>query len=158
MINRSCSRSPLIVLSVLLAISSLANAAQKTLSLYHAVNDGNFVKRGTVALDATTEEGLKMVVENDISMDAASIEAMVETGIYSLKIVDEKNDHAVMASVPACQLRRANFRCVIQFVHCLYSSSSGAVPISILYLRWHTLSHSRFNNYEFSRSLVLSVV
>mmetsp|Transcript_16271 Transcript_16271/g.25312 ORF Transcript_16271/g.25312 Transcript_16271/m.25312 type:complete len:267 (-) Transcript_16271:1193-1993(-) len=115
-------------LVLLLGLSSVAKGAKKTLSLYHAVNGGDFVKRGIVTLEATKEKGIKAEVQNEIQLDSASIDAMVETGLYQLKVVDDKTGQSVLASVPACQVRRANFRDEI-----ILTLSNKASVLSVAY-------------------------
>jgi len=115
-------------LVLLFALSSVAKGAQKTLSLYHAVNGGDFVKRGIVTLEATKEKGIKAEVKNEIELDSSSIDSMVETGLYQLKVVDDKTGQSVLASVPACQVRRANFRDEI-----ILTLSNKASVLSVAY-------------------------
>jgi hypothetical protein len=106
---------------------------QKSWTLLHSFGDAtaksDFTKRGTIRLSidenaagASTDpaKAVTIEIENEVEFSVADVEAMLEHGWYQLKIVpdDDTKDSksskvpAVRTSVPACQLRRANFRYV----------------------------------------------
>jgi hypothetical protein len=105
---------------------------QKSWTLLHSfgANNSDFTKRGTIRLsidEAAAAAGtandpaaaVTMEIENLTEFTPADVQAMLEHGWYQLKIVPDDNKDssssvpAVRTSVPACQLRRANFRYVM---------------------------------------------
>ena len=103
------------VLLLLLLLSNLLSvvvAAEKTWSLLHSFDGQTFTPRGQIKLalsesEATPEISLE---SEETVLDSASIESMVSYGLYQVKILDESTGNYVMASVPACQVKRAYFR------------------------------------------------
>jgi hypothetical protein len=109
---------------------------QKSWTLLHSFGAGagasDFTKRGTIRLsidEAAAAAGtandpaaaVTMEIENQVEFTPADVQAMLEHGWYQLKIVPDDNKDsssssvpAVRTSVPACQLRRANFRYVMR--------------------------------------------
>lgn len=106
-----------------------ATAAQdlrRTWTLYHSMNpqlgEQGFSKRGVVTLepasgddnDGANNNPVKLTVENDAdSFTAANVEAVMSSGWYQVKLVEDGGAASVvpvMTTVPACQLRRSNFR------------------------------------------------
>jgi hypothetical protein len=123
---------------------------QKSWTLLHSFGDATatatatatsvFTKRGTIRLSidenaagASTDpaKAVTMEIENEVEFSPADVQAMLEHGWYQLKIVPEDDDNkdskqsskvpAVRTSVPACQLRRANFRYVTIVRQCQFS-------------------------------------
>jgi hypothetical protein len=106
---------------------------QKSWTLFHSFGGGgankgpsDFTKRGTISLSIDENAAgiakdpsaaVTMTIENDVEFSPTDVQAMLEHGWYQLKIVPNDKDSksatsvpAVRTSVPACQLRRANFR------------------------------------------------
>lgn len=103
---------------------------QKSWTLFHSFGGTvtDFTKRGTIYLSVDENAAgvakdpaaaVTMRIENEVvGFSPADVEAMLEHGWYQLKIVPDDKDSskssssvpAVRTSVPACQLRRANFR------------------------------------------------
>lgn len=91
---------------------------RRTWTLYHSTDpklgDAGFTKRGVVTLEPEDNRA-KVTVENDEnSFSAAEVEKMMSSGWYQLKLVEDgpkdSVPNPVMTTVPACHLRRANFR------------------------------------------------
>jgi hypothetical protein len=111
---------------------------QKSWTLLHSFGgsagsggSADFTKRGTITLsiDETASDpadAVTMEIENQVEFTPADVQAMLDNQWYQLKIEPAsasasgagKNSNkdgslsAVRTSVPACQLRRANFRYV----------------------------------------------
>jgi hypothetical protein len=124
----------LLLALVLVAVTAAATdindnnkTLQKSWTLLHSFGNAaatDFTKRGTIRLSidenaagASTDpaKAVIMEIENDVEFSPADVQAMLEHGWYQLKIVPDDKDSkskvpAVRTSVPACQLRRANFR------------------------------------------------
>ncbi len=80
--------------------------------------------RGTITLSTSNngENGIITSIENDQSCLGPNAlqdmdDLVSEDGFYRVKIVDEegsindgRNEKSVLASVPGCEVRRANFR------------------------------------------------
>lgn len=105
--------------AILTVVSPLSVQADKTWSLLHSVDGVNFMPRGQVILSVSPEKNAEIsfadAVEGDEEddagkLDAAAVESMVQYGLYQLKLVEDGTNNYVMASVPACQIKRANFR------------------------------------------------
>ena len=94
-------------------------------TLYHSMNpqlgERGFTKRGVVTLEAAGDNDnadnypVKLTVENAVdSFTTANLETIMSSGWYQVKLVEDGGDAAsvvpVMTTVPACQLRRSNFR------------------------------------------------
>lgn len=113
------------VLVVLVTTSAAATATQtsdlrRTWTLYHSTDpskgEQGFAKRGIVTLQPADNE-IKLSVENDPDcLSQKDLEEMMMSGWYQVKLVengpDAKSVVPVMTTVPACTVRRANFRCV----------------------------------------------
>mmetsp|Transcript_19575 Transcript_19575/g.24689 ORF Transcript_19575/g.24689 Transcript_19575/m.24689 type:complete len:343 (+) Transcript_19575:176-1204(+) len=102
--------------------------AQKTFKIYHSLGQSKpFIPRGTIIL--STSDGVSSgdgevttTIEND--QDCLGPNALQdmddlvsEDGFYRIKIVDEQGasvdsgrERSILASVPGCEVRRANFR------------------------------------------------
>ena len=107
-----------------LCTSCTADDLRRTWTLYHSMDpklgDRGFRKRGVVTLEATADgadnnKQAKLSIENDEnSLTAADWEKVMSSGWYQVKLVEEgddaKNTVPVKTTVPACHLRRANFR------------------------------------------------
>lgn len=109
--------------------NATAITAQKTFKIYHSLGQTKpFLPRGTITFstesnvdaDAGTDSNVNIntVVENDESCLGENAlqdmdELVSEGGFYRIKIVDEENNgKSVLASVPGCEVKRANFRYV----------------------------------------------
>jgi hypothetical protein len=125
----------LLLVLVLPCLVAAAEAAadnqtlQKSWTLLHSFGGStDFTKRGTISLSidetaatpADPAAAVTMDIANEVEFTPADVQAMLEHEWYQLKIVpdgkDSKSVPAVRTSVPACQLRRANFRYVISFL------------------------------------------
>ena len=106
----------------------VCSADQRTYTVYHrlGVAAGGFSERGSIVLstDANTGDG----DSNDTNSASASaltvtatnaagcvvpsaVDDMVaSTSMYTIQVVDDATGQAAMASVPGCDVRRANFR------------------------------------------------
>ena len=117
------------VLLALLAVGLIAAVKAdttflKTWSLYHSLDGGkDFVRRGQIRMGAvavdsdnlSTEGALELTIEqdDDENLTMESIQQLIGIRLYQLKLVEDGNEASVvLTSVPACHLRRANFRCV----------------------------------------------
>lgn len=114
----------------LLAVASGTTVVQaaedlrRTWTLYHSVNPKlgakGFTKRGVVTLEPSDDNQVQLTVVNDEnSLTAKDIDSMMASGWYQVKLVEDKaQDGAtpVMTTVPACQMRRSNFRYVFVFL------------------------------------------
>jgi hypothetical protein len=77
-------------------------------TVYHSWNGGQDYSRRGVLEWSQDDEAL--VVTNDKgALDKESLQAMLDYGWYSIKIDTLDGDY-VLATVPACNLRRANFK------------------------------------------------
>lgn len=86
--------------------------ASKSWQLLHSLDSGKtFTERGTVFLALTDAGEVEINVANaDNCLDLQSINSLIG-GLYQVKLVkDQDESTAVLTSVPACQVRRANFR------------------------------------------------
>lgn len=122
----------LLSLAALLAVAGtnvqVCSADQRTYTVYHRLGAavGGFSERGSIVLstDANTGDG----DSNDTNSASASaltvtatnaagcvvpsaVDDMVASNsMYTIQVVDDATGQAAMASVPGCDVRRANFR------------------------------------------------
>jgi hypothetical protein len=96
----------------------------KSWSLYHAwetqQEEGvnylapQFHRRGTLRLmldPANTENQVQWIVENEAVLSAGDVDTLIDNGWYYVQAVpNEGTKDSVVTSVPACQVRRSNFR------------------------------------------------
>lgn len=104
-----------ITIACLLGVVSAGPGVSRTYKLYHSLGSGQFVERSVVTLsspDASKEQLSASVEHSDDCISPKEVDAMVQDGkMYSIRVVDEQGGGSVaMASVPGCDLRRANFR------------------------------------------------
>ena len=98
-------------------------------TIYHSWNPNQeFVRRGSLIWGSNSDsEGKNVfqIVNDDASADmtAKDIQDMLEYGWYHVKIQGDKDSNFVFQTVPACNLRRANFK--DQFEISLPRSSLG---------------------------------
>jgi hypothetical protein len=121
---------------------SVSASSSYSWTLYHAMaspgHEPVFETRGTVTLSvpegsATVE--LQLNNDNDTSKTVidqlkANISTNIASKMYQLKLVADSNDQAttpILTTVPACQVLRANFRCV--FLTGLVGSNVTAVDL-----------------------------
>lgn len=108
----------LILFAAFLATTTHAATLEKTWTLYHSVNGGqDFSKRASVVLsvDPETDGSVDLSITNDNStLNQETFQRVrAEGSLYQLKLVPEgggDGEDFVLASVPGCQLLRANFR------------------------------------------------
>jgi hypothetical protein len=85
-----------------------AAVVQKTWTLHHSTAPNQWEARGRIRLEVQDEKA-KLNVENfEVTTDKVS--SILEMEFYQLKLVDDSSSSAVVTTVPACLLRRANFR------------------------------------------------
>lgn len=87
-------------------------AASKSWQLLHSLNSGKtFTERGTVSLALNEAGEVEINVENaENCLDLQAVNSLTG-GLYQVKLVKDNDEStAVLTSVPACQVRRANFR------------------------------------------------
>ncbi len=115
-----------ILANCLIAAVNADSPLLKSWTLYHSVDGGNdFVRRGQIRLGvaavdgdvtSSTEGTPELTIEHDENenLTTESIHHLIGSGLYQLKLVEDGNEaNVVMTSVPACHLRRANFRYVL---------------------------------------------
>lgn len=100
-----------VVLLCLLSAVSASNT--KSWKLLHSIDNGkSFSERATVNLGLNDEGKAEIKIEN--AADCMSLDVVNEgmlQGLYQVKLVDDESpDSILMASVPACQVKRSNFR------------------------------------------------
>lgn len=94
----------------------------KTFQIYHAFQNNEFKPRGTIQLStagggveasfAEGEDGSETGSSSSLD-EAAFVEmdaAVASGGFYKVKVLDVESGVSSIASVPACEVRRANFR------------------------------------------------
>jgi hypothetical protein len=93
---------------LLVAAIASASAAGPSWTIYHSFNGGeDFSRRGVLAWSEDEESFL--VTNDEQALTKQSLEAMLEFGWYQVKIENSDSDY-VLATVPACNVRRANFK------------------------------------------------
>lgn len=91
----------------------------KTFKVYHSLSpNAEFTPRGTIqfataadgsgSLESSMQHEESCLAGEDISNDMAAL--IASNGFYRVKIVDEQSGTSALASVPACEVRRSNFR------------------------------------------------
>lgn len=105
----------IINVALVLVVVSAGPSVSRNYKLYHSLGSGNFIERGVVTLsspDASKEKLSATVEHSDDCLSPKDVDAMVQDGkMYSVRVVDEQGGGSVaMASVPGCDVRRANFR------------------------------------------------
>lgn len=130
--TRSISAAALIFICLASPASTTAAAAnQRTYKVYHRLGSGDdFAERGSVVLavssggeseDNGTQAGsspaggadqLTATATNaEDCIVPAAVDDMISSGsMYTVKVVDEATGQSATASVPGCDVRRANFR------------------------------------------------
>jgi len=98
--------------------SSPLPVALKTFQIYHALKPNTFTPRGTIEISYDGEGSLVSTFQTDESnsLDDEVLEGLdaivSNNGFYRIKVEDKDSGAAVIASVPACDVRRANLRYV----------------------------------------------
>ena len=105
---------------MILLASPNARASTKSWKLFHSTSvTGTYVPRGTVTLSLSSSKDAESPVQLNVlnEEDAFTVEMVNEMisqegVLYHLKLVEEGADNptAIITTVPACQLRRSNFR------------------------------------------------
>ena len=97
------------------------NTLLKTFKIYHALTPNKFTPRGTIQLSLSLQDGTIVTSvehEENCLAENVALEAMDKLlesgGFYRVKVVDLESGTSVLASVPGCDIRRANFRYVLQ--------------------------------------------
>lgn len=108
----------LLIFATTLLTPVIAGDVSKTYQLYHSFDSSadSFSPRGSITLSAdstTSSNGIEASVINlEDSLEADIVNRIVEEGggFYRIKVVEEESGRSALASVPACEIRRANFR------------------------------------------------
>ena len=100
----------------------------KTFQIYHAFQNNEFKPRGTIQLSTAgggieasfaegedgSETGSSSSSSSSSSLDETAFlemdAAVASGGFYKVKVLDVESGVSSIASVPACEVRRANFR------------------------------------------------
>jgi hypothetical protein len=95
---------------LLLLLPAVCNA--KAWQLLHSLDSGKtFTERGTVSLDLNEDGQVDIKLDHaDNCLDLDAVNALSSAGLYQVKLV--KDSVEILTSVPACHVRRANFRYV----------------------------------------------
>lgn len=148
-----------------------SSTAQRTYKIYHSFGQKKgFVPRGTITLSTESSSdsdkgSLTTVVENDADCFGEGAlqdfdELVTQSGYYSIKVVDEENNgQSVLASVPGCEVKRANFREEIALSMTQTGSllSVSYTPlVSPLAAECHELQPLSSSNREFSFQTLIS--
>jgi hypothetical protein len=103
------------IFKVFLGIALLLHfsSANKSWRLLHSFDSGlSYTERGSIELRLNDSGEVEINVSNldDALADVEKLNVLNE-GLYQVKlIVDGEDSNRILASVPACQVRRANFR------------------------------------------------
>ncbi len=104
-----------IAIRVIVAVLQLSFCtANKSWELLHSLDSGkSFSSRGTVSLALNDAGEVEISVANaDSCLDLQTVNSLAG-GLYQIKLIKDNDEStAVLTSVPACQVRRANFRYV----------------------------------------------
>jgi len=108
----------LLIFATTLLTPAIAGDVSKTYQLYHSFDSSadSFSPRGSITLSAdstSSSNGIEASVINlEDSLEADIVNRIVEEGggFYRIKVVEEESGRSALASVPACEIRRANFR------------------------------------------------
>lgn len=101
------------MLSVIFLLS-VTVSGDKSWSLFHSFDSGKtFTERGTLSLRLTEEGQVEAKVEHssNAGLELDQVNALAAKNLYQLKLTTSTGEE-VITSVPACQVRRANFRYV----------------------------------------------
>lgn len=102
-------RSSLFLLATFV-LSAYVQASSPSWTIYHSWNgDQEYSRRGE--LQWSEEEETLTVTNDESSLTKENVQAMIDYGWYHVKIENpsDANDF-VLSTVPACNLRRANFK------------------------------------------------
>lgn len=114
------------ILAVLSAVVAASAESAISWTIYHSWNQNqDYVKRGTLEWGTSEESGDKneFTIVNDSELGPKEIQEMLDYGWYHVKIQGSNQKSFVFQTVPACNLRRANFK--DQFEITLPRSSMG---------------------------------
>lgn len=98
----------------------VASDLRRTWTLYHSADpkqgESGFSKRGVLTLEPGENEVYLSIENHDNSFSSQDLETMMASGWYQLRLVEDgsadKKIPPVVTTVPACQVRRSNFRYV----------------------------------------------
>ena len=93
-----------------LSLGSIVQVSGSSWTVYHSFNaDQEFSRRGE--LKWSPEEGALQITNEESALTKESIQAMLDYGWYHVKIQNPNDDNDfVLSTVPACSIRRANFK------------------------------------------------
>jgi len=94
-----------------LALGNVVQASSPSWTVYHSWNaDQEFSRRGE--LKWSEEEGALQITndEDGLLLTQENVQSMLEYGWYHVKIQNPNDDDYVLSTVPACNVRRANFK------------------------------------------------
>jgi hypothetical protein len=95
----------------LAASLSVVVAETKSWTLYHSLNGQDFSPRGAVEWSIDGQDLDYKVINDADTISPESVEVMLEYGWYQVKLqASDNQDDFVLATVPACNLLRGNFR------------------------------------------------
>ena len=98
----------LLVLIAVVAAPLAVLADGPTWTIYHSWDGGHsYTRRGV--LEWKGEEGGLVLTNDENSLTKEQVAAMLDFGWYQIKIDTAEGDY-VLATVPACSIRRANFK------------------------------------------------
>lgn len=110
-------------------VMQMVQASGPSWTIYHSWNAGqDFARRGE--LQWSEEEETLVVTNDESAVTKENIQAMLDYGWYHVKI-ENSNDDFVLSTVPACNLRRANFKDEFQIT---LSRTIESQIISLAYL------------------------
>ena len=89
-----------------LALSNVVQASSPSWTVYHSWNaDEEFTRRGELTWN---QEEATLQITNDERIP--DLQAMLDYGWYHVKIQNPNDQDFVLSTVPACNVRRANFK------------------------------------------------
>eukprot|EP00531_Pseudo-nitzschia_arenysensis_P002986 CAMPEP_0116137400 /NCGR_PEP_ID=MMETSP0329-20121206/12228_1 /TAXON_ID=697910 /ORGANISM="Pseudo-nitzschia arenysensis, Strain B593" /LENGTH=285 /DNA_ID=CAMNT_0003632313 /DNA_START=82 /DNA_END=939 /DNA_ORIENTATION=- len=101
------------ILAVLLVAAVASAESAISWTIYHSWNQKqDYVKRGTLDWGTSEESGDKkeFTIVNESELGPKEIQEMLDYGWYHVKIQGSNQKSFVFQTVPACNLRRANFK------------------------------------------------
>jgi len=122
--------SLLLVFSSQHVTATAAVAAQKSWTLWHSFDSGKtFTERGVLTLGLLEEDGtLEMKLKQQENCVVVADPLKLQSELYQLKIISSTDEMEILTSVPACQIRRANFRDEL-----IVTLNGKAEPVSLDY-------------------------
>jgi len=117
-----------LIAAFLCIVNSVYASDSKSWKLLHSLDNGkSFTARATVDLGLNDEGEVEIKIENNA--DCLSLDALEDLkGLYQVKLIDDESKTTVISSVPACEVKRSNFRDDI-----LITLDAKAFPLSLSY-------------------------